>query len=179
MPRKAKGIHTSPEKAGEQNMPDGYIEKNQDELGTMEKIMPVWKKSFENRENYKGKWTEETLAREIGNYFQYCADNKLKPAKVGLALWLGTHKQQIWEWETKPEKYGFKSELIQWACYVIESSYIERGEKYPTMNTFLLRTSHGHVETSKMDVTTNNQVNTSAEEVKDLVKQLGLNKPNS
>lgn len=171
MPRKAKGIHTSPEKAGADNLSKQYVEKNKDPDKMMKDLMPVWNKGFENRENYKGQWTEETMAHEINEFFKYCFDNEIKPAKVGLGLWLGTVKQTIWEWETKPQ-HGFKHELIKRACELIELSYIGRLESYPTGNMFLLKSLHGHSEVTKVEVTNN----TNVEDVKDMISKLGLDK---
>lgn len=177
MPRKSKGVHTNPTKAGEQNLPVGYAEKNRDEDNTVAGILPIYKKGMENRENYKGLWDEESLAKEIQAYFDYCADNNVKLAKVGISLWLGISKSQMFEWAKEKVKYGFKSDLINQAFDIVELSYIGRAEKYPTANLFLLRTSHGHIEQSKMDITSNGQaVNTSPEEVNDLISKLGLDK---
>ena len=95
MPRKAKGVHTSPETAGVQNMPENYIETHQDEEKTMKKLMPIWDRGFKNRQDYKGQWTEEAFANEINEYFKYCFDHDVKTSKAGLALWMGTHKQPV------------------------------------------------------------------------------------
>ena len=86
--RKCKGVHTSPETAGKHNLPEGYADKRKDPDQTMKKLMPIWKKSFVNREDYKGKWDEESLAREINAFFEHCFEVDLKPSKAGLALWL-------------------------------------------------------------------------------------------
>ena len=177
MPRKNKGIHTSPATAGEKNMPKDYAEKHKDPDNQMAGLMPIWNKSFENKERYKGLWTEEDMTREINDFFNYCFDNGVKPAKAGLALWLACSKVQLWEWETKPEKYGFKSNLIQQASLIMEQSYLGRAEQYPTANLFLLRTSHGYIDASKVDVTTNGQsIGTTPAEVDEAVKKLGLDK---
>lgn len=173
MPRKepAKGIHTSPEKAGRKNMGD-VIPNDDDNL--MGKIITVYNKGDENLKVYKGLWDEDTLQDEIKKYLEYCTEVKLKASKVGLALWLGISKSQYWEWETKPEKYGYKSNLIKMANQAIEMSYIGSIEKYPTGNIFLLKTSHDHIEASKVDVTSNGKTIGSADDINDLIKKLGL-----
>ena len=128
---------------------------------------------FKNRENYKGLWDEESLQQEIRNFFQYCAEYCLKPSKAGLQLWLGVSRQTYNEWSKDKIKYGFKSDLIEMANQAMEIQYIERSESFPTGNIFLLKTSHGYIETQKVEVT--NGVN--AEDVKDMVSKLGLDKP--
>lgn len=169
----AKGIHTSPSNAGVKNLPKTYVDKNKDELGTMEKILPVYKHGMERAKDYKGLWDEESLLTEIDNYFTYCAEVDLKPAKVGLGLWLGISKSQYWEWETKPEKYEYKSNLIKMANDAIESSYMARLERYPTGNIFLLKSVHGHSETTNINV---NSTGTNAEEIAEAISKLGLDK---
>ena len=174
MPRKAKGIHTSPEQAGEQNLPDNYAETHNDKTGQGKNYLGIWNKSFENRQNYGGKWTEETLTEQINAYFQYCFENEVKVSKVGLSLWLGISKSQFWEWETKPEKYGFKSNLARQATAIIEDTYVGRVESYPTGNIFLLKAMHGYAETQKVEVTGNK--GTNPDEVNDIISKLGLDK---
>ena len=169
MPRKSKGVHTSPENAGIQNMPMDYEDKN-DEPEEMQEIVEIWDKSFKNRQDYAGKWTEEELATEIRNYFQYCVDRKVKLCKAGLRLWLGISKSQYNAWENFPEKYTFKSDLIEWANSVMEYSYVKKVEKYPTGNIFLLKTCHDFNETTNISVT--GQV--SHEDVAQQIIDLGL-----
>ena len=175
MPRKAKGIHGRPENAGLKNMPEGYADKNKDEDNVLAGVLPIYKMGFKNRENYKGIWTEEDLGKEIMAYFEYCESNNVKVAKVGISLWLGISKETMYEWVRNPAKYGFKSDLMKMAHDMIEGSYIGRAEKYPTANLFLLRTSHGHIEQSKIDISTNN-TEVGQDEVNDLVSKLGLDK---
>jgi len=173
MPRKAKGIHTSPEKAGIQNMPENYAETQIDELKTMSKVLPMLEHKRHLLDTYKGKWTDELLEDEIDNYFQYCGEYELKPCKAGLRVWLGISSSQQFDWATKPEKYGRKSDLIRGAYDIMEITYVERGEKYPTMNMFLLKSSHGHAEAQTINVVS---TGTKPEEVADMVKNLGLDK---
>lgn len=175
MPRGHKGIHGRPENAGLKNLPEGYAEKNKDEDGMLAGTLPIYKKGFENRENYKGVWDEESLKKEIFAYFEYCEEYNVKVAKVGISLWLGISKETMYEWVRNPAKYGFKSDLMKMAHDAIEISYIGRAEKYPTANLFLLRTSHGHIEQSKIDISTNN-TGVGQDEVNDLVSKLGLDK---
>lgn len=176
MPRKAKDVHTSPKNAGEQNMPSNYSEKHQDDMRTMEKVLPTFQRGLENRENYKGLWTDDDMIDQINQYFSYCSESKLKPCKSGLQLWLGVSRSQYWEWETdKSKKYGRKSNILEMANQAMESSYIERGEKYPTMNMFLLKANHGFIEQNKMDITSNGNT-VSATDVSELVEKLGLGK---
>ena len=146
------------------------MERNKDPDKAMDGLMPIWEHGFKNREDYKGLWTEETLAHEVDEYFRYCFNNEVKVAKVGLQLWLGMSKAQYYEWASNP-KHGFKTDIIRQANDLIELSYMGRVESYPTGNIFLLKSLHGVNDTTKVEITNNGA---SKEDVKDLVSKLGL-----
>lgn len=56
-------------------------------------------------------------------------------------------------------------------------SYIQRSEKYPTANLFLLCSSFGYVEPSKIEVSSsNNSTRANVDEINDIVNKLGLNR---
>lgn len=172
---KSKNIQTKPSLSGVKNMPNDYAEKNK-AIGNGEVLsglIPLMKKG-QGRKNTN--WTEDEMREAVFEFFEYCTENEVKVYKGGLALWLGCHKGQIWEWENNPSKYGGITDVIKSACELIEGQYIGRAEQYPTANLFLLRTSHGHVETSKVDVNTNN-IATTTDDVKDIISKLGLDKP--
>lgn len=174
MPRKepAKGIHTSPTSAGASNVTppekSDYID--------MTLLETPLNKGNENQKAYKGLWTEETFKEQVNAYCRYCMETGLKPSKSSLRLWLGCSRTQYYDWETKPEKYSYKTNILAVAHDFMESSYVQRLEKYPTGNIFLLKTSHGHIEQSKIDITTNGQ-NLNPNEVSDTISKLGLDKP--
>lgn len=174
MPRtyKPKGVHTSPDKAGEQNLKD--VELPKDENGLMNQIFPVYEHG--NSYPYSGQWTDEKLAESVSDFFKYCMSTKTKPTQPLLLLWLSVDRTTVWEWRNKPEKYGVKSHIIKNAFHIMEAYLQGNIDKYPTGSIFLLKTSHGHVESSKLDITTNGQNVNNVEDVKDLVSKLGLDK---
>ena len=169
---KSKNVHGKPSLAGEKNMKD--VKMAEDESGIMPTLLEIWEKGKPNI--YKGQWTAEELSDSISEYFQFCRDRDFKPTKPSLSVWLGIDKSTLWEWEHKPEKYGEKSTIVKYAMAIMESYLQADINKYPTGNIFLLKTSHGHVESSKLDVTTNGKDVNDAEDVKALVEKLGLNK---
>jgi hypothetical protein len=169
-----KKIHTSPETAGPQNMAKAQPEKIKDHL--MERIIPMMEHGLEQTKVYKGLWTEEQLKTSIQEYFEYCREYSIKSSKASLRLWLGCEHSTYWDWEHKPEKHGYKTTFIRLANDIMEANMINRIETYPTGNMFLLKTSHGHYESSRVDITSNGQTVNSADEVKDLVNKLGLDK---
>ena len=172
-----KNIHTCPELAGEHNMPEDYIEKNKVSDNNMTALAELFVLSGQMKEKRRGlNWTPEELQIEIQKYFNWSAENGIKPAISGLSLWIACGHDTLKTWASEPNKYGGVSEIARDAMRLIELQYVSRLEKYPTGNIFLLKTSHGHVETSKVDITSNGKEITNQENVEDLVSRLGLDK---
>ena len=162
-------IHTSPERAGKQNLEGKVFPKDEDDLNG--KILPVWEKGKENKQQYKGLWSDEEFANCIEEFFRYCWDTNLKPTQPLLQLWLGVTRVQFWNWKTKPE-YGDKFNILNDALAVMESYLQGQIEKYPTGSIFLLKSSYGHAETQNVNITGS----TNAEDVAEAIKKLGLDK---
>lgn len=175
---KSKDVQTKPEMAGEQNMTKHRIKLDKDKVqdDLMEKLIPLFDEGVKQRKRGTN-WTPEELEISLREYFMYCAENSLKPNKTGARTWLGCSKSQYHAWQSQPEKYGAISDLINLANNIMEDQYINRGEQYPTMNVFLLRSSFGYVEKSQVDITSNGKDINSKEDVQDLVSKLGLDKP--
>lgn len=167
--------HTTPEQSGEQNLPADFVEKNKesadDEL--MRTLWELYGYKYKDREPRKSAWTPEDLGHKVLDYFEFCADKNLKPTKSGLRLYIGVSRTQYYSWQTDIERYGDISNVIIDANEIMENQYINRGEKYPTFNMFMLKTKHGYEEVSKVEVT-NNAV--TSDEVAERIKQLGIKK---
>lgn len=180
MTRKNKGVHTSPQTAGRQNMDWNVINRmkslRKDENNMGSKVIDIMKLGELNYQKYKGKWTEETLRDSIADFFDFCAESEIRPSQPLLILWLGLSKSQFSEWKRNGSKFQYKTELIEKALLVIEAHLQMDIYKYPTGAIFLLKTSHGHVETSKLDVTSNGESVSSADDVRDAVSKLNLDK---
>ena len=179
MPRtyKAKGVHTRPGKGGAKAFEEkGIAEGNYDDP-QMEHLLEIYKTRTKKMRDYQGQWTEDEFATAIEEYFNFITERKIKPTKASLQLWLGCSRTQYYDWEVdKTGRFGYKTNLVNEANRFIEASYVGRVEKYPTGNIFLLKTTQGYVEKSSVDVTTNGQTINSADEVKDLVGKLNLDK---
>ena len=169
MPRKKKYVHGCPEKAGEQNFPAGYVEKHKDERKLMKPLHEAYNIGEKNRQDYKGQYDEESLADQIQKFFTFCDEKDIKPANVGLCIWLGISEDTMYTWAKGD---GFKSEMVKQAFKLIQWNYQERIEQYPTGNIFLLKAVHGVQDTTKVEVTNANNV--SKDEVTEAISKLGL-----
>lgn len=171
---KRKTNQTRPEVAGAHNLPEKHIKRN-----TMDKeyetnyLTDMFTKSMEQSRRSTN-WTPEEMEQSIFEYFQYCEEHSLKPCKSGLQLFLGCSRETYSAWGRDKAKYGAISDKIQMANLLMETQYIQNIEKFSTGNMFLLRTSHNHVEKSQVDVNTSSS--TTAEDVDEAIKKLGLDK---
>ena len=170
--KKKPGEHSCPQTSGKQNLPESYINRLKGRGGgKMHDLKQIREHGFYNRQDYAGKWDADSLKREIDEYFNFCADKDIKPSKAGLRLWLGLSKSQYWEWEKNHT--DFKSNLINEANDLMEIQYIEKGEKYPTFNMFLLKSSHNHSDKQEVEITSKD---VSKDEIADTISKMGLDK---
>lgn len=152
---------TSKENAGLQNFSSELLAEYKDEEAgaLLAMIAPIFKKSIGSpTQNRRGNWEPDDLRQELANYFTYFAENGLKPSKASIRLWLNVSPSRYNEWENNPSKYGEVHEIIALANDVLETQYVNRGEKHPTMNTFLLKSSHGYRDTQNIEVTATSKV---------------------
>lgn len=168
-----KGNQTDPLTAGEQNLPDDFIEKNRMKRGERiaGSLSDMFLLSLE-RAKKSTTWTPEEVIDIIDEYFAYCDEHELKPSQAGIRLFLGLSKAQYYAWMNEPERYGIMSDILKGANEIMESQYITRGEKYPTMNMFLLKSSFGHQEKQTIEITEK----MDSKEIEDRIKNLGLKK---
>ena len=168
---KNKGVHTRPENAGIKNMPEGIPVE---EESINDKLIPCFEHGNQLAKDYGGSWTDELLNQEVTSFFEYCCEKNFKPTMPLLQLWLGVSRTQFYDWRTKPEKYGEKSNICNRAMLVMEAYLQANVDKYPTGSTFLLKTTHGHRESVDVNVTSQNA---SKEDIGNAIANLGLDKP--
>lgn len=170
--KKKSGEHSSPETAGIVNMTSKFVNRHKSKGGeNMKGALETVKHGRYVLDEYKGLWTEETLAKEIMSFFEFCVDYEMKPSKAGMRRWLGLSKSQYWEWENNPGTDVWKSNLLAEASDFMEMQYINSVESFPTGNIFLLKSSHNHTDKQEVQITGSN---VDSDDIADAVKKLGL-----
>ncbi len=175
---KYEGKETSPDnygKAFKEKYESGVPKRQQldeEEIAVKDATLDLFKIGVARK---RSQWTDEAFLEAVTEYFEYITLHCIKPSKAGLTLWLGANPDTYREWTLRKEKYGFKSEVLNFANLFIENSYINRGEKFPTFNMFLLKATSGYIEQNKVEVVNSNK-EVTADEVKDMVAKLGLDK---
>lgn len=170
--RKYTGVKANPIKAGAQNISEEMIKKNQDESAAelMTSLAELFKIASSRRKK-PCSFTPAELETHILSFFEFCAERSIKPTKGLLRTYLCITLETYNQWANHPEKYGELSTLIDIANEIIAGQYASRGEKYPTMNTFLLKASHGYYEKNHVEVTGNVL---TVDNIADRVARLGL-----
>lgn len=173
-----KGIQTNPKNAGKvANTPefDGRHKQDDTTDNLIHDLIPLMKRAYEMRATRGTNWTPMELQTAICEYFEYCASKDLKPSMSGLRLWLGISYETLSVWLRHLDKYGTITEIMRDAKDCMEVQYINRAEKYPTANIFMLKSKHGYVEKTQVEINSNQNITTN--EVDDVIKRLNLDKP--
>lgn len=179
MPRKAKGIHTCPENAGEKNMTPENLEKAKakpsgDESEYLRKIQPIIQRAFcGDRKDYSGKWDEEELRTSVGEFFMFCDERDLEPSPPLLRLWIGVSRDTLNEWR-RGNRGEFKKDVMDQAFAIMEARYFGKLDKYAVANIFKLKTVHGYVEPQRVEISTTKEVTEA--DIGEAVSKLGLDK---
>lgn len=170
--RKYQGRNSNPIKAGSQNISEEMIKVNQDESAAelMASLTELFKIASSRRKK-PASFTPAELETHILSFFEFCAEKSIKPTKGLLRTYLCISQDTYNRWTNNPEKFGGLSTLMDIANEIIAGQYATRGEKYPTMNTFLLKASHGYYEKNHVEVTGNVL---TVDNIADKIAKLGL-----
>ena len=173
---KRRDIHTRPELAGEHNLPPEKIKRDKIKTADQEEasqlmgsLTELFLKGTDPKQK-RSAWDGETLRNEIGKYFMYCDKHILKPTKSALGLWLAVSRETYNRW-SKDVSNNEIYDIMEQANIIIENQYVNRGEKHPAFNTFMLKAQCGYVE--KQEVVVENK-NASEEDVQEAIKKLGI-----
>lgn len=86
----------------------------------------------------------EGRARE---YLEYCANNDRKPQIVGLANWLGVHRDTLHSWKTGETRGATHSDFIKKVVSMLEEievDFFQNGKINPTSGIFILKNHFGY-----------------------------------
>lgn len=172
-----KSNQTNPSVAGPQNISKEMKRRMKDDTedNLMRSLIGVFDKGAVNQKRLRtANWTPEEMLMEIRDYFKYCDEHALKPNKSSIQAWLGCSRQTYSRWTKETERFGELSDVIRLANNIMADQYVNRGEKYPTMNIFLLKSAHGYKDQQEVLITNTDEV--KSEDVDELVKKLGLHK---
>lgn len=170
-------VYTCKEKAGPKNMTDEIIAQMQEADEDFDLFssfgLVLFKKGMIEQRKRRTAWDPEDLYDSILEYFDFCANCRVRANIFGLVVWLGVSKEQFYEWVNNPMKYSAISKICRQATDMMANECIIRGEKFPAFNTFLLRGLHG--VNDRQEVTVVHETSTKLSEIGSLVAKLGLN----
>lgn len=177
-----KGKHTCPELAGVKNMKnevlDKMTERKKQNVGSTtqvsnRKILDLRKLRQEQlkRDRIPGttKWTEESLRETINQFLDWCYGESVLPSKPLLAIWLNCHTDTLRTWIRADD---FRSDVLKETYTLMEAMYFNDLDSHTVSNMFRLKTNHGYVEASRLDL--NSNVVQQEVNIKDTISNLGL-----
>ncbi len=106
----------------------------------------------------------EQVKARIGQYFQLCADDDMKPSVAGMALAFGVDRTTLWKWANGVDSAYVPTEsrnLIKKAYQVLNAqmeNYMQNGKINPVAGIFLMKNNMGYVDKQEMVLTPNQQL---------------------
>ena len=106
----------------------------------------------------------EQVKERIGQYFQLCANDDMKPSVAGMALAFGVDRTTLWKWANGVDSAYVPAEsrnLIKKAYQVLNAqmeNYMQNGKINPVAGIFLMKNNMGYVDKQEMVLTPNQQL---------------------
>ena len=103
------------------------------------------------------------VERRIGEYFQLCFENDMKPSATGFRMAIGVSKQTISSWRSGEYREGTHQEVIIRGYNMLEAlweDYMQNGKINPVAGIFLGKNNWGYRDQQDVVVTPNTQIET-------------------
>lgn len=98
------------------------------------------------------------VQQRIGDYFQLCADNDMKPSVKGLSNALKISRTTLWEWKQGNYRSGSHQAIILEAYDALEAlweDYMQNGKINPVSGIFLGKNNFGYSDKQEYVLTPN------------------------
>lgn len=99
---------------------------------------------------------ENQVAARIGEYFEICIQNDMKPSMAGMALAIGVARETLWQWSVGNNRSDTHTNLIKKAVQMLDSQmvdYMQNGKINPVSGIFLMKNSFGYKDQQEVVVT--------------------------
>jgi hypothetical protein len=104
------------------------------------------------------------VSKRIGQYFQICAEDDMKPSVAGMALAFGIDRRTMWKWvngidsayiptesrDTLKKAYQFLNAQME--------NYMQNGKINPVAGIFLMKNNMGYADKQEVVLTPNQQL---------------------
>ena len=106
----------------------------------------------------------EQVKERIGQYFQICAEDDMKPSVAGMALAFGVDRKTLWCWCNGVDSAYIPAEsrtTLKKAYYFLNAqmeNYMQNGKINPVAGIFLMKNNMGYVDKQEMVLTPNQQL---------------------
>ena len=97
------------------------------------------------------------VENRVGEYFEICTKNDMKPSVAGLAVALGIGRQQLWNIRTGASgKNAEVCDTLKRACELLDQQmvdYMQNGKINPVAGIFLMKNNFGYTDKQEVVVT--------------------------
>lgn len=106
----------------------------------------------------------EEVSKRIGQYFQICAEDDMKPSVAGMALAFGIDRRTLWKWVNGIDSAYITAEsrvTLKKAYQFLNAqmeNYMQNGKINPVAGIFLMKNNMGYVDKQEMVLTPNQQL---------------------
>ena len=106
----------------------------------------------------------EQVKARIGQYFQICAEDDMKPSVAGMALAFGVDRKTLWCWCNGVDSAYIPAEsrsTLKKAYYFLNAqmeNYMQNGKINPVAGIFLMKNNMGYADKQEVVLTPNQQL---------------------
>lgn len=104
------------------------------------------------------------VKERIGQYFEICAEDDMKPSVAGMALAFGVHRKTLWAWANGIDSAYLppaSRDLIKKAYQFLNAQmedYAQNGKVNPVTAIFLMKNHFGYADKQEVILTPNQQL---------------------
>lgn len=104
------------------------------------------------------------VSERIGQYFQICAEDDMKPSVAGMALAFGIDRRTMWKWVNGIESAYIPTEsrdTLKKAYQFLNAqmeNYMQNGKINPVAGIFLMKNNMGYADKQEVVLTPNQQL---------------------
>ena len=106
----------------------------------------------------------EQVKARIGQYFQICAEDDMKPSVAGMALAFGVDRTTLWKWANGVDSAYIPAEsrsTLKKAYQFLNAqmeNYMQNGKINPVAGIFLMKNNMGYADKQEVVLTPNQQL---------------------
>lgn len=121
--------------------------------------------------------TDEEVEERVKYFFQWCADNDVRPGVELMALALGTTRQTLWNWQREGGKRGEIITIAKQMLAALIENWGQTGKINPAALCFLMKNNFGYSDNVQVEVS--KQENTPKQSIEEIAAKYAVQFPST